>query len=325
MNKMIRFASPVILIIAAVLCNSVNAFPNGAAGCNPDMPAVEGAHLSQPTTTSGILADGGFTVSLDGVPLTVGATSTFPLNTDTALTISGSAKTFRGFLMRLGETEAQTDGAFTVTGTDIKNADVCFDVGGVTHTSNDDKTTVTATLNLDAIASDMPLDVTIVVQNSDGISDYYYSQFLLTAEDAVVATSTPVSATPITAGTVAPIASTTTPTTPAPSEATANTDAPVGTLGPVMMVTGAPAYEVPSGSTGAPVTIAPSDGPPAISAPVTLAPSTTVSSVAPSSDAPAVTSNNTAAPTSKSPTTSAATRSAFAAVATSVVVLGMMS
>ena len=177
MHRSMRFAAN-LLITAAALCKSALAFPSGAGACPEGIAAVGDSHLNNHTT--GTLAKGGFTVSLGGTALVDGVTSTFSTNTDVALTISGG--TFRGFLMRLGETgEVSTDNAFQVSGSDIQISFACLDEGGVTHTSSSDKTTVSATLNMDASAVAMPLDVTVVVKNSGGVSEFYHSQFKLTA------------------------------------------------------------------------------------------------------------------------------------------------
>ena len=53
--------------------------------------------------------------------------------------------------------------------------------GGVCQTSASEKTSVTASLRLDTAATSMPLDVTIVVVGNDNVSEYYYTQFMLSA------------------------------------------------------------------------------------------------------------------------------------------------
>jgi hypothetical protein len=181
MKQMKRATTSVL--IAAIVCKSVVAYSSGAGSCSAGNNAVQSSHLTDPTT--GSLADGGFSVSLGGSKLAEGTPSTFSINTDYALTIRGG--TFRGFLMRLGNTGVSTEEVFSVFGSDIQLAAVCTDVGGVTHSSPDEKTEVAAALNLEAAASNMPLDVTIVVKNSGGASEYYYSQFELSSKEAGVA------------------------------------------------------------------------------------------------------------------------------------------
>jgi hypothetical protein len=189
LSKTMRFNFIASLVAVATLCQSAAAFPNGAGGCSVGIAAVQGSHLTNPTT--GSLADGGLSISLGGVTLAAGSTTAFPVNTDTVITVSSTTKSFKGFLLRLGETGGvTTDNAWSFAGLDIQKAFACFDVGGVTHTSNNVKTSISATLRLPTAATAMPLDVTIVIQNVGG-SEYYYSQYLLTAVDAI-ATFAPV-------------------------------------------------------------------------------------------------------------------------------------
>jgi hypothetical protein len=258
------------LVIIATLFKQSDAFPTGAGACTAGNTAVEGSHLINPTT--GSLADGGFTISLGGTPLLDGAAGSFSINTDIELILSGG--TFKGFLFRLGETGVDTNSAFTVTGPLIQIAPVCTEVGGVTHTSNSDKTTISATLNMAAVAADMPLDVTVVVQNGGGGSEYYYSQFLLSSEGAVAA---PVTFAPVPPPTGFPTAipPTAFPTValPAPvADTLAPADPPIGgTSAPISGVTDVPVTSAPAGEvTAAPVTSAPVGG--ATAAPVTSAP-----------------------------------------------------
>lgn len=86
-----------------------------------------------------------------------------------------------------------TGDALTTTSIDVRVASLCTDfegVGGVTHVSNSEKPVVTALLKVDVIATDLPLDVTVVVQNSGDTdsSEYYYSGFFLSAIDSPGAT-----------------------------------------------------------------------------------------------------------------------------------------
>jgi hypothetical protein len=168
-----------LLLVAGVL-KLVNSFPSGAGSCGPGNTSVGSDHLINPTT--GSLAAGGFTVSLDGAALAEGKTSIFAVGKDVKVTVAGKA--FKGFLVRLGKTDVSTIGAFKAQGNDVQVAAVCFDAGGITHTSKRLKRSISATLNLPAAAVDMPVDITVVVNNDDGDSEYYYSQFTVTAGHA---------------------------------------------------------------------------------------------------------------------------------------------
>jgi hypothetical protein len=194
----VRFAFP--FLISATLCQSVIGFSTGAGSCAEGADAVQSVHLIRGTVTTGSLADGGFSVSLAGAKLDENAPSSFAVGTDNKLTVTGS-KTFRGFLIRLGDTGVMTDSALSATGNDMQVSSLCTlaeGVGGVTHTSNTDKRNVTATLNLDSPATRMPLDVTIVVEN-DGITDrseFYHTRFLVTANVSLEAGSADAPASP---------------------------------------------------------------------------------------------------------------------------------
>jgi Reeler domain len=178
------FTTFLVAVTVATLYRSADAFPAGAGGCTGGEAAVGASHLVNGKT--GSLADGGLSVSLDGVPLIAGSTVAFPVGTSTGITVTSSAKPFKGFLLRLGETGGvSTDAAFSFNSMDIQKASACFDVGGITHMSKSAKTSVSATLNLPNAAAAMPLDVTIVIVNNETGSEYYYSQYFLTASDQV--------------------------------------------------------------------------------------------------------------------------------------------
>ena len=149
-----------IHFVIATLSKSVLAYPSAAGSCAAGPQAVGGPHLTSSNITTGALSQGGFIVTLGSdMVLDSLVAATFPTNVPTTITISGS-RAFRGFLMRLGETEAPTDSAFSIgTSSDIQISTLCAaveQVGGVTHTSNAQKNSVTATLTL-------PTDRTSVV------------------------------------------------------------------------------------------------------------------------------------------------------------------
>jgi hypothetical protein len=212
--------------------------------------------LTADKVITGSLAQGGFSVALDGANLVTGVSSTFTINKDTTLSIAGT-KSFKGFLMRLGATDGvMTDNAFSVianSGGTVQVSSRCTDtegVGGVTHTSNNNKSFVSAILKLGATASLMPLDVTVVVQNS-GTSEYYYTRFHLTSSVAVTAVPTKAPAiTTTSAPTKKPVMI---GTTPAPTKAPGVTATSFPTTkGPVITVTAAPTKAPAVATTSAP-------------------------------------------------------------------------
>jgi hypothetical protein len=181
------------LLIAATVCTNyfaVHAYPSASGSCAAGVGSVQGSHLSSRAIT-GTLAKGGFSVSLGGVNLVADGTTTFPINTNTPLTLTGT-KSFKGFLMRLGSQGGVTTTTALSAGSSMQVLNLCTDagVGGVTQTSSSSKSTVTATLNMGAASSGMPLDVVVVVSNS-GTSEYYHSQFFLTSAAAAVVPVTP--------------------------------------------------------------------------------------------------------------------------------------
>jgi hypothetical protein len=143
-------------------------------------------HRFGTNVTTGPLAKGGFTVTLDSKPLTPGKYTNFLVGKPHKLEIKAAKpKYLRGFLFRLA---GGVDAAYTFEAlapykgdTTAQFSIVCVEglVGGVTHTSNSKKTSASANLTLDVVASYLPLDVTVVVQNRDGNSIFYYSWYWL--------------------------------------------------------------------------------------------------------------------------------------------------
>ena len=178
----------------------VSAFPSGAGACPRGVPAVMGPHLSQTDIIRGTIADSGFTLSIGGIVVPPGAVLNFvqgdpydigiqladdTADPDTTTTI------FRGVLMRLEDTSGQ--GTIDIEPTDdlTQNANVCDlemmsgQVVGLTHTSNVEKTEAfgsmvyTPTVAGQQDVMGLTLDVTIVVQLRDNVSEYYYSSYTL--------------------------------------------------------------------------------------------------------------------------------------------------
>jgi hypothetical protein len=185
LNMKLMNVTASIFLVIAVLCKSVAAFPKAIGNCTEGISVIQGKHVgSTVRTITGSLATGGYSVSLGGARLVVGANRNFTVNTATTITISSTSKKFRGFLIRLGGVgTVQTTGALSSTSSDVQVAPTCTTarVAGVIHTSKSDKTTVSATLTLPSLARRMPLDVTIVTLLKGGVSEYYSSRFFLTS------------------------------------------------------------------------------------------------------------------------------------------------
>lgn len=166
-----------LLLIVALLCKSATSSPVGASSCPANTAAVGGSHLTN--AKKGTLAAGGFTVRVGGVTLPAGGTAVF--KTSSTITVTGN-KQFKGFLIRLGEIgNVSTDTALSTSSGGISSACRTAGVGGVTHTSSSLKRSVTATVRMTKAAVKMPLDITIVVINAGGKSEYYYSKYFLTS------------------------------------------------------------------------------------------------------------------------------------------------
>lgn len=183
-EKMVAVINIVNLVLLAI--PPVYSYSFGAGGCNGGGPAVGGPHLSSPS--SGSLATGGFQVTLDSTPLTPGTATSFVTGQDHVLTLKvNTASFFKGVLFRLGSTNGVTTTSALAVQSGDSNlrlaSETCISegVGGVTHTSNSQKVVATVTLRLNSVASALPLDITVVVQNSGGSSVYYYSGFTLNA------------------------------------------------------------------------------------------------------------------------------------------------
>jgi hypothetical protein len=164
----------------------VEAFPTGAGGCQTGAAAVNGLHLQNgpgESTLEGL----GIQISVDGDVLSPGAPVTVAAGADHTVTVTATGTPFKGFLLALSASTGETDLSTALTPVDNTTeqpAGVCdAPVVGVTHTSNADKTTASATLSLDGSA-DLNLDVTVVLQNSGGVSSYGYERFAITVAPA---------------------------------------------------------------------------------------------------------------------------------------------
>ena len=175
--------------VASLLVSSAHAFPSGAGGCPPGLPAVAGVHLQRQTTTGG-LADGSYEMYIDGDLITPGTPFVFRSGSDHVLTLGGTA--FRGFIFRL---DGAGSGALEIPeGADnLQISSLCIGQGvsGVTHNDATLKGEVSATLRVDTDVS-LTLDVTVVLVNNRVDSVYYYNQYQLVSS-ATAPTPAPVS------------------------------------------------------------------------------------------------------------------------------------
>ena len=157
------------------------AYPSGAGDCRGGQDAVGNKHKSTATETKGTLSQGGFTVALDGTVLTPGATKGFTKGVNHVLTLRGRpGRSYRGVLIRLGGAGTS---ALSTSDANLTVAVVCIPTGssGVTQKSNTPKTAAEATLRVNTARTNLPLDVTVVVEYNGRVSEHYYTRFILNA------------------------------------------------------------------------------------------------------------------------------------------------
>jgi hypothetical protein len=180
------------------------AWPLGAGRCPAGEAAVAGSHTEgEKEITAGTLADGGFTVSLNGVPLD-SAPELRAGQEETITIVSDNGTPFKGFLIRIAAPEGTVvdvrDAIYPIssndTDTQVSEA-ACVEtelVGGLTHTGASDKTQVSGTIFVDAGMPGIVLDITLVGVNNNDASSYWYSQY------EIMAVASDASATPVPSG-----------------------------------------------------------------------------------------------------------------------------
>lgn len=161
-----------------------NAYPTGAGSCSVGGAAVGGSHLTGSLTSGAIDLASGLDVSINDQLLSPGTVFPIASTTTTATLSLISMNGFKGFSFILSGASNAVGLALTDT-TNQKVNNMCGqDIASATHANADVKNQVDLTLqftqaNLAAATTDVPLDITVVVSNSGGISEYYYSQFTL--------------------------------------------------------------------------------------------------------------------------------------------------
>jgi hypothetical protein len=173
-----RFALTAILASASV--GYVAAYPSGSGGCARGRAAPGLPHRLFKDITRGSLSDGGFNVTIDGQTPVGNKVTTNNLNFDVVVTADSGF--FKGILIRVSNTGSDE----VIPADPLTTATACGSrVGSATHNSNSEKTSGTATIDLDDSAT-LNLDITVVVQNDDGKSIYYYMGYkvIVESEDA---------------------------------------------------------------------------------------------------------------------------------------------
>lgn len=189
-----------LLLIASLSASVALGFPTGSGACPAAKPAVGAPHLNKDEfkADSDIdLADApqNFTLTLNGDSLNLagGATVAFTIGQAHTLELSSEGP-FKGFLIRMGPqpsvSEFLTDFTEALAPKDDSNVQVeqthCVDnenVGGVSHTNANDKNKITATLQMDEPASDILVDITVVIANNGNKSEFYHTLLTMNAVD----------------------------------------------------------------------------------------------------------------------------------------------
>jgi hypothetical protein len=161
----------------------------GAAQCHVGESSAGGLHLRAANITTGLLQEFGLEVLLNGQVLSDANATDFVVGRDHLLTLrSTTGAIFRGLLFSLGagDNRADTTDALDVapeSAAILRVASVCIaeDVGGLTHVNNLGKTEAAGVLRMDEMDSNLILDVTVVIENRNDVSSFYYTQYTLNA------------------------------------------------------------------------------------------------------------------------------------------------
>jgi hypothetical protein len=175
------------IFLSCFWCAFTTALPTGAVGCEGGTAAVSGLHTTQATVLTGPLSQDDIEFQINGVPLQEGVPFQIDIGADNQWRLVTAGTFFRGFLVRLDRGDGNVDTRASLdstTNTGKLAEEACqssYLVGGVTHNSNSLKNMEEGVLNVDLPSQNMPLDVTVVIQNRNDVSIYYYSGFIIHA------------------------------------------------------------------------------------------------------------------------------------------------
>jgi hypothetical protein len=170
-----------ILVTLFFILSSAVAYPTYTGGCKAGN-SLGGPHLKAPT--SGLLSVLGLQLTIGTSPLTPGKALTVKSGTSLPISIvSTGGKTFRGFQIRISKGSTDTS-TWLTAGTD---ANVQVDkfctiakVGGISHNSNSDKSSVTGTLTVPKATTGITIEVTVVLDDKPSV--WYKSNYKLIAK-----------------------------------------------------------------------------------------------------------------------------------------------
>ena len=143
----------VSLLWLLLLADTALALPSGSGNCPGGRAAVGVTHLTG-DVIEGTLEQGGITLTIGDQRLSVGEIATLPLGQDLTWTLNATKRPLRGFLMRAEDRNddavVDTTASLSASMDDDSTGDVqvaetvcinAFNVGGVTHTNNNQKRT----------------------------------------------------------------------------------------------------------------------------------------------------------------------------------------
>jgi len=186
-----------ILLLLLIVDNDswCRAYPDRAGGCAGGQAAVGPPHLTfQQQIRSGTLADFGYVVTIDGVPLAangrsliVGPENQFLVNETHVVRVDSPEQSLKGVLIRVELPEDMNARSMGVLrpGAKTQVADACLsmpdNVAGVGHFKDNRKFWVSANLELDQLVDRFPIDVTVVLTNNKYVSTFAYTRFYVSA------------------------------------------------------------------------------------------------------------------------------------------------
>jgi hypothetical protein len=219
----IRTWSSLLLLSSLQVARS---YPSQAGWCPGGLPAVAGPHVDQDKSlTTGSIADGDLSVVIDrttSLEASIGdqsSSAVLQTGRDYEIRIVAGSSRYRGFLIRLEATEASVNTSMALIPRNLSQAAaVCFSPAvGISHYDRDLKNFASGILRLDEPGS-VSLDVTVVKENSNLVSSYFYSAYSVRFDDSggeptpsLVGTSAPASSSGTTPPSDAPVAGTSVP------------------------------------------------------------------------------------------------------------------
>lgn len=175
-----------VLFLAAYYLPLASAFSTGAGQCLVGAPSVGGSHLAGNTTT-GTLESGGFQVFVRNTEMIDGGLATLaPAGFTYDLVVAGS-RPFKGVTIVVTDVyrSSSLGDVVLIPGDNLQIAANCPDQLAVTHKNASPKDSVSVDLGSDeeVVAG---IDVTVVVENTSGVSEYYHTNFRIQVLDVFI-------------------------------------------------------------------------------------------------------------------------------------------